>query len=74
MDELTIEQARCLLYDETSEAIEAVPEEAVEAPEPAGEPNVKDAVGLGVDIVEIDRMAALLARSPHFAERVFSEQ
>ena len=74
MDELTIEQARCLLYDETSEAIEAVPEEAVEAPGPAVEPNVKDAVGLGVDIVEIDRMAALLARSPHFAERVFSEQ
>lgn len=30
-------------------------------------------VGLGVDIVEIARMQAILERSPHFAERVFSE-
>lgn len=30
-------------------------------------------VGLGVDIVEIPRMKAMLERSPHFAERVFSE-
>ncbi|MBO4365690.1 MAG: holo-ACP synthase [Eggerthellaceae bacterium] len=29
-------------------------------------------VGLGVDIVEVERMAALLERSPSFAERVFS--
>lgn len=30
-------------------------------------------VGLGVDIVEIERMAGILQRSPTFAERVFSE-
>ena len=32
-----------------------------------------DQVGLGVDIVEIARMKAILARSPKFAEKVFSE-
>ena len=88
MDELTIEQARGLLYDEPTEASEAevcdvteAAEEAaeasttaVEALQPAREPNVKDAVGLGIDIVEIDRMAALIARNPRFTERVFSEQ
>lgn len=31
-------------------------------------------VGLGVDIVEIDRMRAILARTPSFAEKVFSDQ
>lgn len=30
-------------------------------------------VGLGVDIVEIERMKNILSRNPHFAERVFSE-
>lgn len=29
--------------------------------------------GLGVDIIEIDRMKRALDRSPHFKERVFSE-
>ena len=29
-------------------------------------------VGLGIDIVEVERMRALLERSPHFADRVFS--
>ena len=31
-------------------------------------------VGLGVDIVEVDRMAALLERSPTFPEQVFSPE
>ena len=31
-------------------------------------------VGLGVDIVEIARMRAILARTPNFRERVFSEE
>lgn len=31
-------------------------------------------VGLGIDIVEIDRMRRILARTPAFAERVFSEE
>lgn len=34
---------------------------------------IEGAVGLGVDIVEIERMRAILSRSPSFAERVFSE-
>lgn len=32
-----------------------------------------DQVGLGVDIVEIARMRTILARTPSFAEKVFSE-
>lgn len=36
-------------------------------------PKVEGAVGLGVDIVEIARMKAVLARTPRFATRVFSE-
>ena len=34
---------------------------------------VEGAVGLGVDIVEIARMRAILARTPSFRTRVFSE-
>lgn len=71
MDEMTIDQARDLLYEEPHEPTEESVDDVL--PDDV-EPNVKDAVGLGVDIVEIDRMAALLARSPHFAERVFSER
>ena len=71
MDEMTIDQARDLLYEEPHGPAEESVDDVL--PDDA-QPNVKDAVGLGVDIVEIDRMAALLARSPHFAERVFSEQ
>ncbi len=33
----------------------------------------REQVGLGVDIVEIDRMRKILARTPSFARRVFSE-
>ena len=73
MDEMTIDQARDLLYEESPAAAEETSED-VAAEVDASEPNVKDAVGLGVDIVEIDRMAALIARSPRFTERVFSEQ
>lgn len=34
---------------------------------------MEDTVGLGVDIVEIERMREILARSESFAERTFSE-
>lgn len=34
---------------------------------------MEDTVGLGVDIVEIERMRAILARTKSFARRVFSE-
>ena len=33
----------------------------------------ESSVGLGIDIVEVERMASLLARRPRFAEQVFSE-
>ncbi len=33
-----------------------------------------DQVGLGMDIVEIDRMRKILARTPSFARRVFSDE
>lgn len=32
-----------------------------------------DQVGLGIDVVEIERVKAILARTPAFAERTFSE-
>lgn len=35
-------------------------------------PPIEGAVGLGVDIVEIDRMRRILERTPSFARRVFS--
>lgn len=39
-----------------------------------GLPMASDQVGLGVDIVEIDRVRAILRRSPAFARRAFSEE
>lgn len=36
-------------------------------------PGVEGQVGLGVDIVEIERMRRVLTRTPSFARRVFSE-
>lgn len=36
-------------------------------------PGVEGQVGLGVDIVEIERMRRILTRTPSFARRVFSE-
>lgn len=34
---------------------------------------MNDAVSMGVDIVEIERMRTILQRTPQFAERIFSE-
>ena len=39
-----------------------------------GLPVASDQVGLGVDIVEIERVRAILRRSPAFARRAFSEE
>lgn len=33
-----------------------------------------DGVGFGIDIVEIDRMKSILARTPSFSKKVFSDQ
>ena len=44
-----------------------------ETDDEAERPRIEGAVGLGVDIVEIERMAAILERTKSFAHRVFSE-
>lgn len=52
-------------------------EEALDrAVEEAGlqEARLEGQVGLGVDIVEIERMKAILTRTPAFAKKVFSEE
>ena len=84
MEELTIEAARDLIMQEavSGEApVEDAPAEAG-ADAPAGQEEAvqpddartydENAVGLGVDIVEIERMKRILERTPSFAERVFS--
>ncbi len=45
-----------------------------EAQQSASSSVLPDSVSLGVDIVEIDRMRAILKRSPAFARRAFSEE
>lgn len=44
-----------------------------EAQQSASSSVLPDSVSLGVDIVEIDRMRAILKRSPAFARRAFSD-
>ena len=44
------------------------------AQEPAERSYADGTVGLGVDIVEVERMASILERTPAFAERIFSEE
>lgn len=51
-----------------SKKAQAAIEDALSLHAPAGQ------VGLGVDIVEVDRMRSILARTPSFTERVFSEE
>lgn len=84
MEELTIEAARDLIMQEAASdeaPIEETPAGAdADAPaEQEGAPEPDDArtydenaVGLGVDIVEIGRMKRILERTPSFAGRVFS--
>ena len=45
-----------------------------EAQQSASSSVLSDSVSLGVDIVEIDRMRAILKRSPAFARRAFSSR
>ena len=45
-----------------------------EAQQSASSSVLSDSVSLGVDIVEIDRMRAILKRSPAFARRAFSSE
>lgn len=85
MENLTVEAARHLLMEDDIPALSAAdenPDAQLEAERPApGEVSDDNAVlydensvGLGVDIVEIDRMKRLLVRTPSFAERVFSPE
>ena len=85
MENLTVEAARHLLMEDDIPALsatETTPDAQLEAGRPASsEVSDSDAVlydensvGLGVDIVEIDRMKRLLVRTPSFAERVFSPE
>lgn len=77
MEELTVEQARDLLMEAeaspmptASEPDADVGEEIVD--ESADHVYDENAVGLGIDIVEVGRMKSILERTPSFAERVFS--
>lgn len=84
MEELTIEAARDLIMQEAvfgeAPVEDALAEAGADAPagqEEAVQPDDartydENAVGLGVDIVEIERMKRILERTPSFAERVFS--
>lgn len=84
MENLTVEAARHLLMEDDIPALSATEnlDTQLEAGRPASsEVSKNDAVvydensvGLGVDIVEIERMKRLLARTPSFAERVFSPE
>lgn len=59
-DSLTIDAAPASLGDEMVEEIAAQQSDTA-------------LVGLGVDIIEIARMEAILKRTPHFKERVYTE-
>lgn len=85
MDTLSVKQARSYLMEEDILPMSAVEgdesgtghwanaEGAGDSAEDAEERSYADGtVGLGVDIVEIERMRNLLARKPSFAEQVFS--
>ena len=80
MESLTVEAARGLLMEEDLLPLSTTENEIEEAPDEPEEDSgreehsyTEDSVGLGIDIVEIERMKAILERQPHFAERVFSE-
>lgn len=64
--------------EEAQEEIAAIEEADFDSLSEGSETNAfhsyaDNSVGLGVDIVEIERMAGILERLPNFAERVFSE-
>ncbi len=81
---LSVDEAHALLMadDETDSALEAqmgqLDDEAEAALAPDSSTDAesqsfdKSSVGLGVDIVEVERMRRLLERTPSFAKRVYS--
>lgn len=87
MEKLTVAQARAFLMEEDILPMSAVEGEdagvghwAESESDQEGESEsdaesllpVEGAVGLGMDIVEIERMKSVLSRRPRFAEQVFS--
>ena len=84
MDKLTVEAARDLLMEadipamsetgEEEQAENGIEEESGAESNGASAVYDENSVGLGVDIVEIERMKRILVRTPSFAERVFSPE
>ena len=87
MEQLTVDEARSLLLeqdikpmsaldgDEESEGRWIHPEREVpQLDDEAARLFEEGSVGLGVDIVEIERMRNILTRRPRFAEQVFSPE
>ena len=87
MEQLTVDEARSLLLEEDIKPMSAVegdeesegrwihPEqEEAELDDEAARLFEESSVGLGVDIVEIERMRNILTRRPRFAEQVFSRE
>ena len=79
MNELTVEAARDLLMEADIPPLSATEEELAAKREDAASPDDahvydENTVGLGVDIVEVERMQGILKRLPSFAERVFSPE
>lgn len=68
------EEARQALQAETGSPEEAEPPADADAGVPEQRSYFEGAVGLGVDIVEIERMKAIIERTPSFTERVFSPE
>ena len=88
MDQISVEDARSLLMEEdiapmsVAEGedaqegywVDGEPTEPEEGAESEGKSFAEGSVGLGVDIVEIERMKSILERRPSFAEQVFSPE
>lgn len=78
MDQMSVEDARALLMGEDMLPLpdDAEEPEELDGDEPDREARAFDegTVGLGVDIVEIERMKSILERRPRFAEQVFSPE
>ncbi len=78
MQELTVEAARSLIIEQDIPPLSAADEGEADGQAQEGldaevaQVYDENAVGLGVDIVEIERMKGILVRTPSFAERVFS--
>jgi len=80
VDALSVAQARAMMMEGEQLGASTAPSGLGDAEELSGQEVGAEAVsfgdgavGLGVDIVEIERMARILERSPAFAERVFSQ-